>query len=69
MESTNKLNTWERFKRYMRKTIKNKIAALLFIGLGVLSLLVSERDVTFLVFTLTFGVPLFFAKENYIEPV
>ncbi len=48
-----------------RKLIKNKIYALVLIGIGVLSFL-PENDATAFAFTCLIGVPLFFAKENWI---
>ena len=50
---------------WKRELLKNKIYSLLFVGLGALSVLI-EYDATFFVFSLMIGVPLFFAKENYI---
>ena len=48
-----------------RELLKNKIYSVLFILLGALSVLV-EYDGTFFIFTLMFGIPMFFAKENWI---
>ena len=48
------------------KTFKNKICALLLISAGMLPLIV-DKDGTFLLITLIFGLPLFFAKKNYIR--
>lgn len=50
---------------WKRKLIKNKIYSLLLIGIGVLSILI-EYDATFFIFSLMLGVPIFFAKENWI---
>lgn len=46
--------------------MKNKLVALGLITLGAISLTLSN-DATFLLVTLILGVPLFFAKENYIN--
>jgi len=52
---------------WKRELLKNKIYALIFIGIGALSVCVDERhDATFFVFSLMLGIPLFFAKENWI---
>lgn len=48
-----------------KETIKNKIYALVFIGIGALSIL-PENDATAFIFFCLIGVPLFFAKENWI---
>lgn len=50
---------------WRRELLKNKIYSVLFILLGALSILI-EYDGTFFVFTLMIGLPLFFAKENWI---
>lgn len=54
----------KRFVRHMFETYKNKLAAIVLLAIGI----VSERlsgDGTFLVLTIIFDVPLFFAKENH----
>lgn len=48
------------------KTLKNKIMAVYLMLLGWLSSKI-DGDVTFFIFTLTIGTPLFFAKENWID--
>jgi hypothetical protein len=50
---------------WRRELLKNKIYSVLFILLGALSVLI-EYDGTFFIFTLMIGLPLFFAKENWI---
>jgi hypothetical protein len=50
---------------WKRELLKNKLYALLLVIIGALSVLI-EYDVTFFIFTLMFGLPLFFAKENWI---
>lgn len=47
------------------KTLKNKLYATVLIILGWLSTLI-DGDATAFVFLLMIGVPLFFAKENWI---
>ena len=54
-----------RFKKYIRRTYKNKLCALALIILGLIFTSVSN-DITVLVFLSILGVPLFFAKKNYI---
>ena len=48
-----------------RKLLKNKLYALVLILIGLVSILI-ERDGTFFIFALMIGLPLFFAKENWI---
>ena len=48
------------------KTLKNKIFALLLLMVGIAPIIING-DATFLVFAGCFGIPLFFAKENWIE--
>lgn len=50
---------------WSKETIKNKIYALVLIGIGVISIL-PENDATAFIFFCLIGVPLFFAKENWI---
>ena len=53
------------FVRHMFKTFKNKIFAIALMILGYASTLV-DGDATFFVATILFGIPLIFAKENWI---
>ena len=55
----------KRFRQYMKKTIKNKIVALILIILGVLSVFI-DGDGTFMIFAVAVSIALFFAKNNYI---
>ena len=48
-----------------RELLKNKLYSLILIGIGALSVLI-EYDGTFFIFSLMLGLPLFFAKENWI---
>lgn len=50
---------------WKRELLKNKIYSFMFILLGALSVLI-EYDGTFFIFALMLGLPLFFAKENWI---
>jgi len=50
---------------WKRELLKNKLYSFLFILLGALSVPI-EYDGTFFIFALMLGVPLFFAKENWI---
>lgn len=52
------------FAKYMLRTYKNKLAALVLIAAGVLVMLLTD-DATFLVFVMTFGIPLFITKEDW----
>lgn len=52
------------FIKYMLRTYKNKLAALVMILAGILVNSLTD-DATFLVFVLTFGIPLFISKENW----
>lgn len=47
------------------KNLKNKVVALLLIFVGVFSVTYT-RDATILAITVLIGLPLFFAKNNYI---
>ena len=51
--------------RIKRELLKNKLYALILIGIGWLSI-IPERDGTFLVFALMLGLPLFFSKKNWV---
>lgn len=48
------------------KTLKNKFYATGLILAGIVATIVSEEDATALIFFSCIGVPLFFAKENWI---
>ncbi len=52
--------------KYFRRTLKNKMAALALIAIGVI-LRVITGDATVLLFTLIFGIPLFLARQNHIQ--
>ena len=45
---------------------KNRLYALLFILIGTLSIFI-EYDITFFVFTLFIGIPMFFSKKNMMN--
>ena len=49
----------------IQRTRKNKLCATLLIAVGIASTMV-EKDITFLVFAGCIGIPLFFAKENWM---
>lgn len=59
-------NCMKKFVKYMERTIKNKLYALTFVVLGLISLPVLE-DGTFLLFTILMGAALFFAKDDVFE--
>lgn len=54
-----------KLKEYWKETIKNKIIAVLLVLL-TLPILLIEKDGTCTLFMLVIGIPLFFAKKNYI---
>lgn len=64
MKRSNK--TIKKFKRYMRRTYKNKICALVLIVLGILPAVFAGVGIG-LVVGLFIGVPLFFSSENWIN--
>lgn len=45
---------------------KNKLVAIALIAIGLLVMFL-VGDATFLVFVMIIGIPLFFAKKNYIS--
>lgn len=53
-----------KFVRYIAETYRNKLIALFMIAIGLL-VLVLDRDVTILVFTTIFGIPLFLSKKDW----
>lgn len=50
---------------WRRELLKNKLYSIILIGIGALSVLI-EYDYTFFILALMLGLPLFFAKENWI---
>lgn len=48
------------------KTLKNKLYSIALVSLGALSVPI-DGDATAFVLLLMLGIPLFFAKENYIK--
>lgn len=54
-----------KIKRNLQKTRKNKLMALLLLGVGIVSAMV-DGDATFLVLAIVFAAGLFFAKQNWI---
>ena len=54
-----------KFARYIRRTAKNKVLALLLLSCGVLTRMATD-DATFLLFVSFVAIPLFFARKNYI---
>lgn len=48
------------------KNVKNKKVSALLLSVGVFTTLMS-KDATFLVWAVVIGVPLFFAKQNWID--
>ena len=54
-----------RFKRYMRKTYKNKLCAIVLLMAGMVPVWL-DRDGTALLLMLVIAIPLFFSKKNYM---
>lgn len=54
---------YRRFKRYMERTIANKIIAVILLAFGIIPYLII-KDVTFLIFMSMFAIPLIFATED-----
>ena len=52
--------------KYLRRTWKNKLAALGLIQVGYWSIRI-DNDATAFVFFLFFAIPLFFARKNLID--
>lgn len=52
------------FVKYILRTYKNKLAALVMIVAGILVTALTD-DATFLIFVTTFGIPLFITKEDW----
>lgn len=50
----------------MKELVMNKVVALLMMVLGLVSI-IPEHDITVCVLVSMFAVPLFFAKENWID--
>ena len=51
---------------FNKKLLKNKVYALILMTVGYLSMFI-EMDCTGFVFTLLFGLPVFFSNENVIN--
>lgn len=54
-----------RFKRYMRRTYKNKLCAIVLLMAGMVPVWL-DRDGTALLLMLVIAIPLFFSKKNYM---
>lgn len=54
------------FVKYIRRTAKNKMVALTLIAIGLI-VRAMTGEATVLVLTLMFGIPLFLARNNYIQ--
>ena len=52
------------FVKYIIRTYRNKLAALVMVAAGVLVAKLTD-DATFLVFVMMFGIPLFISKEDW----
>lgn len=51
--------------RYIKRTLKNKLCAIILLTCGALTITVTN-DATGLVFVSIIAIPLFFAKENWM---
>lgn len=54
-----------KFVRHIRRTLRNKLYAIALIMVGIILRFISN-DITFLVFTLLIGIPMFFSNKNWI---
>jgi hypothetical protein len=63
---TKKEKDARRFRRYIRRTWKNKVWAGIWLLTGILSVL-PDGDATWLVFTILPSTYLFFARNNVFE--
>ena len=54
------------FVRYLYRTRRNKLVAMLLIAIGVLATCVG-KDATGLVFLLFLALPMFFSKEDWFK--
>ena len=45
------------------KLLKNKVGAILLVAIGIF-LVISDNDITFLVFALIMGIPMFFSRQT-----
>lgn len=63
---TKKEKDARRFRRYIRRTWKNKVWSVIWLMTGILSVL-PEGDATWLVFTIFPSTYLFFARKNVFE--
>lgn len=54
-----------KFVKYIRRTLRNKLCAIALIMVGIILRFISN-DITFLVFTLLIGMPMFFSNKNWI---
>ena len=52
--------------KYLKRTWKNKLVALTLMGIGWLSIGICNDATAFVFVTAVFGIPLFFAKRNYV---
>lgn len=52
--------------KYLKRTWKNKVAALALFGIGYVSIGI-DNDATAFAFLMLFAIPLFFARRNHID--
>ena len=55
----------KKFARYMYETRVNKFYSLVLMGLGALPIFI-DGDATFFMFSLFIGMPMFFARKQWI---
>ena len=65
-ESIMKLKTMrKKFRRYIRRTYKNKLCAIALFIIGVVPVFI-ENDGTLMIITSCISIPLFFSRKNHI---
>ena len=57
----------EKIKRYIKKTWKNKLTAVLLLLLGIISAIIGDDSTALVMIIMFFVVPLWFAKDNIIK--
>ena len=54
-------------KNYFQKTWKNKIVSIILTMISYYPVIADNDGTAFVLVVILFGLPLFFAKENYID--
>lgn len=63
----NLYRTQSQKRRFTQSAIKNKLVSLLLFAIGILTAILSDGDITALLFFSFPALGLFFAKENWIK--